>query len=128
MPASFEFSWRDDGILMVKRSGFMTLEEADEYLEATRKAAESAPAMWGIVVDVRDAPPQRGDVQAKIQDVAAFHAAQRGMRRIAVVGSSVLTQMQQKRITTGPGLHDKSKIAFHTDIDEAIRDVKAALG
>jgi len=49
------------------------------------------------------------------------------MRRIAIVGNSALTQMQQKRITTGPGLHDKDKIAFHTDMDEAIRDVKRVL-
>lgn len=39
MPASFELAWRDDGgILMVKRSGLMTLEEADQYVQATRRA------------------------------------------------------------------------------------------
>lgn len=126
MSASFEFAWRDDGILMVRRTGLMTLQDADDYLDATRRAHQDAPQVWGIVVDVRDAPPQTDAVQAKIQDVVQFHVAA-GVRRVAIVGKSVVTQMQQKRITTGPGLHAQDKIGFYTDLDEAISDVKAAL-
>jgi hypothetical protein len=44
MPASFEFTWRDDGILMVKRSGFMTLGHPRRQAGAGVTAVVNAPA------------------------------------------------------------------------------------
>lgn len=124
MSSTFEFNWRDDGILVVKRTGLMTPADADAYFEATRKAQEQAPPVWGMVVDVREAPPQNEQVQAKLQEVVKFHVAN-GVRKVAIVGKSVVTTMQSKRILTGEGLHNE--IDFYTDMDQAIEDVKKAL-
>jgi len=34
--------------------------------------------------------------------------------------------MQQRRVTTAPGMHDPSTVSFHQDLDQAIAEVRNA--
>jgi hypothetical protein len=79
------------------------------------------------VVDGRDAGVQVEQVQDIIQQIIQFVVSQ-GVSRVAmVVASSAVTGMQQRRLTTSPGMHDAETIGFFTDFDEAVADVTQAL-
>lgn len=126
MPGSYEIEWQPGDILLMRRSGFFTVPEAEEYVGAAKDAMATAPEAWGLVVDVRAAPPQSEEVQAILTRLMRFTVS-RGVRRTAVVAAQAVTNLQQKRITTKPGLHDRDAIAFHSSIDDAFDDVRQAL-
>ncbi|MDX6256437.1 MAG: hypothetical protein QOJ11_2771 [Frankiales bacterium] len=126
MAASFEWSWVDDAILLVRRTGLMSVQEAEQLLKATEEATAAAPAVWGMVVDVRDAPPQADAVQSKLRDVVAMHV-ERGVSRVAIVTRGTVTGMQMKRMASEPGMFEVSRVVYFNDLDEAMADMRQAL-
>jgi hypothetical protein len=123
---SFKIEWLPGGVLLQTRTGSLTVEQAEQYVAAAKVAILKAPARWGAVVDTRGAPAQSQEVQELIQGLIKFVVANRVMR-IAMVSTSVITTMQQRRVTTAPGMHDPSTVSFHQDLDEAIADVRSAV-
>jgi hypothetical protein len=126
MTESFSVDWLPDGVLMQRRTGLLTVDQANAYVAAVEKAIETAPSRWGAVVDAREASAQTAEVQAIIQGLIQRVVAKK-VQRIAFVTSSAVTVMQQRRITTAPGMHDPSTVAFHTDLDAAVADVRMAI-
>jgi hypothetical protein len=126
MAGSFTIEWLAGGILLQTRTGSLTVQQAEQYIAAAKLEIAKAPAPWGAVVDTRGAPPQSEDVQELIQGLIKFVVAHKVVR-IAMVSTSVITTMQQRRVTTAPGMHDPSTVSFHQDLDEAIAEVRSAL-
>ncbi len=126
MSGSFKVEWLPGGVLLQTRTGSLTVEQAEQYVAAAKAAVTAAPSRWGAVVDTRGAPAQSEEVQEIIQGLIKFVVANR-VTRIAMVSTSVITAMQQRRVTTAPGMHDPSTVTFHQDLDEAIADVRSAV-
>jgi hypothetical protein len=126
MPGTFHVEWLPGGVLVQTRSGLLSVEQAEQYVAAVEDAVGSAPSPWGAVIDTRSAPAQTEDVQAIIQRLIRFVEAKH-VKRIAIVATSAVTGIQQRRITTAPGMHDPSNVSFHHDFDEAVAEVRAAL-
>ncbi len=127
MTGTFSVEWLADGVLLQRRTGLLTVEEAQEYAAAVKAAIAAPPsARWGSVVDTRSAPPQTEQVQHIIEQLIQS-VVSHGVSRVALVSSSVVTALQQRRVTTSPGMHDPSSVAFFTDFDEALTDVRASL-
>ncbi|HEY5202335.1 MAG TPA: hypothetical protein VIJ31_15660 [Acidothermaceae bacterium] len=57
---------------------------------------------------------------------ASFVVANK-VARIAMVSTSAITAMQQRRVTTAPGMHDPSTVSFHQDLDEAVAEGRNAV-
>jgi hypothetical protein len=126
MAGTFSVEWLSGGVLLQRRSGLLTVDQAREYSAAVERAVTQAPLHWGAVVDARDAVAQTDDVQAIIQSLIQFVVG-KGVQRIAVVTTSAITGLQQRRLTTAPGMHDPSTIAFYGEFDQALADVRAAI-
>ncbi|MGH8889255.1 MAG: hypothetical protein ACRDV3_05760 [Acidothermaceae bacterium] len=126
MAGTFSVEWLPGGVLLQRRSGMLTADQANSYVAAVKQAVKTAPARWGAVVDARNASVQNEDVQAIIQDLIRYVVA-KNVKRVAIVTTSVVTGIQQKRITTAPGMHDPSTVAFYPDYDAALADVRSAL-
>ena len=78
------------------------------------------------MVDAREAVAQTDEVQAIIQGLIQY-VVSKNVTRVAIVTKSALAGIQQKRITTAPGMHDPRTIGFHEDYDAALAEVRAAL-
>ena len=126
MAGSYSVEWRTGGVLLQRRTGLLTAEDARGYAAAVKAALRSVPPSWGAVVDIRDAIAQTEEVQAIIQDLIRYVVSKK-VCRIAFVTKSALTGIQQRRMTTAPGMHDPSTVAFYQDLNEAMDDVRAAV-
>lgn len=126
MTGSFKVEWLDGGILLQTRTGTLTVEQAEQYVAAVKREVSKAPSPWGAVIDTRGAPAQSEEVQAVIQGLIKFVVASK-VARIATVSTSAITAMQQRRVTTAPGMHDPSTVSFHHDLDAAVAEVRNAL-
>jgi hypothetical protein len=123
---TFKVEWLPGGVLLQRRGGLFSVDEANNYVAAVKEAVRSAPARWGAVVDARDAVAQSEDVQAIIQGLIQY-VVSKNVKRVAIVTTSALTGFQQKRITTAPGMHAPATVGFHHDYDAALAEVRAAL-
>jgi hypothetical protein len=85
-----------------------------------------APSPWGAVIDTRGAAARSEEVQEVIQRLIKFVVAAQ-VARIAMVSTSAITAMQQRRVMTAPGMQDPSTVSFHQDIDEAVTQVRNGL-
>jgi hypothetical protein len=126
MSGSFNVEWLAGGVLLQTRSGTLTVEQAEQYVAAVKLEVSKAPSPWGAVIDTRGAAAQSEEVQEVIQRLIKFVVAHK-VARIAMVSTSAITGMQQRRVTTAPGMHDPSTVSFHQDLDEAVADVRNAL-
>jgi len=126
MAGTYSVEWQPGGVLLQRRTGLLTAADAYAYVEAVKIALRTAPAVWGAVVDIRDATAQTEQVQAILQDLIK-HVVSRNVCRIAFVTKSALTGIQQRRMTTAPGMHDPSTVAFYQSLDEAMDDVRLAI-
>lgn len=126
MAGTFSVEWLPGGILLQRRGGLFSVDEANRYVTAVKDAIRSAPPKWGAVVDARDAVAQTDEVQAIIQGLIQYVVA-KNVTRVAIVTKSALAGIQQKRITTAPGMHDPKTIGFHENYDAALAEVRAAL-
>ena len=126
MAGTFSVEWMPGGVLLQRRTGLFTAEQANGYVDAVKEAVKTAPARWGAVVDAREAVAQNEDVQAIIQSLIQY-VVSKNVKRVAIVTTSAVTGIQQKRITTAPGMHDPSTVAFYSDFDAAVADVRKAL-
>jgi hypothetical protein len=126
MTGSFNVEWLPGGVLLQTRTGTLTVQQAEQYVEAVKREVAKAPSPWGAVIDTRGAAAQSEEVQAVIQRLIKFVVAAH-VARIAMVSTSAITAMQQRRVTTAPGMHDPSTVSFHQDIDEAVTEVRNAL-
>jgi hypothetical protein len=126
MAGTFSVEWMPGGVLLQRRTGLLTAEQANGYVDAVKEAVKTAPARWGAVVDAREAVAQNEDVQAIIQSLIQY-VVSKNVKRVAIVTTSAVTGIQQKRITTAPGMHDPSTVAFYSDFDAAVADVRKAL-
>jgi hypothetical protein len=117
MSGTFDVEWQPDGVLLLRRTGLLSLDEGIAYAAAAKKAIRAAPADWAILVDLRDAGA--GDeVRAQIGSIVQY-SVKHNVRQIAVVTMTAAEGIQQRRISTAPNLVDSSVIAFYTDVDEA---------
>lgn len=126
MAGTYKVEWLPGGVLLQRRSGLFTADEANSYVAAVKAAVRSAPPRWGAVVDARDAVAQNDDVQAIIQGLIQY-VVSKNVCRVAIVTKSAMTALQQKRITIAPGMHDPSTVGFHDDYDAALAEVRAAV-
>jgi phage-related minor tail protein len=126
MSGTFSVEWLPGGVLMQRRTGVLTPDQANDYVAAVKRAVEVAPTRWGCVVDTRDAVAQGTDVQEIIQGLITF-VNTKGVRRVALVSTRATTEIQQLRVTTAPGMHDPSTVAVHKDLEQAVADVRAAV-
>jgi hypothetical protein len=126
MSGTFNVEWLPGGVLLQRRDGLLNVEQAKEYVAAVQLAVNAAPAHWGAVIDTRDAVAQGNDVQEVIQGLIQF-VTTKNVLRIALVSSRATTEIQQKRVTTAPGMHDPSIVSSHKDLDEAIAAVRSAV-
>ena len=126
MPGTFTVEWLPGGVLLQRRTGQLTVDQAHEYAAAVEHALDSRPSPWGAVVDGTDAGAQTEEVQAIIQDLIQV-VVSRDVKRVAMVSSKVVVGLQQRRITTAPGMHDDSTVTFFSDVDAAVADVRSAL-
>ncbi len=126
MAGTFTVEWLPGGILLQRRGGLFTVDEAKSYAAAAKAAIKNAPPRWCALVDAREAVAQTDEVQAVIQDLIKYVVAN-NVTRVAIITKSALTGIQQKRITTAPGMHDPKTIGFHHDYDEALAELRAAL-
>jgi hypothetical protein len=126
MSGTFSVEWLPGGVLMQRRTGVLSADQANDYVAAVKRAVEVAPARWGCVVDTRDAVAQATDVQEIIQELIK-HVTARGVLRVALVSTRATTEIQQQRVTTAPGMHDPSTVSTHRDLEAAIADVRAAV-
>jgi hypothetical protein len=126
MTGSFSVEWLPGGVLLQTRTGTLTVEQAEQYVAAAKLEVSKAPSPWGAVIDTRGAAAQSEEVQEVIQRLIKFVVSKK-CARIAMVSTSAITAMQQRRVTTAPGMHDPSTVSFHQDIDEAIAQVRNAL-
>jgi len=126
MTGSFNVEWLPSGVLLQTRTGTLTVQQAEQYVAAVKLEVAKAPSPWGAVIDTRGAAAQSEEVQEVIQRLIKFVVANK-VARIAMVSTSAITAMQQRRVTTAPGMHDPSTVSFHQDLDEAVADVRNAL-
>ncbi len=126
MTGSFNVQWLPGGVLLQTRTGSLTVQQAEQYAAAVKSEVSKAPSPWGAVVDTRGAAAQSEEVQEVIQGLIKFVVAA-NVARIAMVSTSAITAMQQRRVTTAPGMHDPSTVSFHQDLDEAVAEVRNAL-
>jgi hypothetical protein len=124
--ATYTVEWFQPGILLLRRTGLMSVDEASEYAATAARMVATAPVRWGAVVDVRGAVAQTDEVQQIIQRIIQAFVS-KNVARIAMVSSSAITEMQQRRVATEPGMHDPKTLALYRDFDEAVADVKAAI-
>ena len=126
MTGSFNVEWLPGGVLLQTRTGTLTVAQAEQYVAAVKLEVAKAPSPWGAVIDTRGAAAQSEEVQEVIQRLIKFVVAHK-VARIAMVSTSAITAMQQRRVTTAPGMHDPSTVSFHQALDEAVADVRNAL-
>ncbi|HET9186334.1 MAG TPA: hypothetical protein VFN80_00145 [Acidothermaceae bacterium] len=126
MAGTFSVEWLPGGVLLQRRGGLFSVDEANRYVAAVKAAIRSAPPKWGAVVDAREAVAQTDEVQAIIQGLIQY-VVSKNVTRVAIVTKSALAGIQQRRITTAPGMHDPKTIGFHDDYDAALAEVRAAL-
>ncbi len=126
MTGSFNVEWLPGGVLLQTRTGTLTVQQAEQYVAAVKLEVAKAPSPWGAVIDTRGAAAQSEEVQEVIQRLIKFVVANK-VARIAMVSTSAITAMQQRRVTTAPGMHDPSTVSFHQDFDAAVTDVRNAL-
>jgi F0F1-type ATP synthase gamma subunit len=104
----------------------MSVDEASDYAATAARMVTTAPARWGAVVDVRGAVAQTEEVQQIIQRIIQAFVSN-DVARIAMVSNSTITEMQQRRVATQPGMHDPKTLAFYRDFDQAVVDVRTAI-
>lgn len=126
MTGSFNVEWLPDGVLLQTRTGTLTVQQAEQYVAAVKLEVSKAPSPCGAVIDTCGAAAQSEEVQEVIQRLIKFVVANK-VARIAMVSTSAITAMQQRRVTTAPGMHDPSTVSFHQDLDEAVAEVRSAL-
>jgi hypothetical protein len=126
MTGSFNVEWLRGGVLLQTRTGTLTVQQAEQYVAAVKLEVAKAPSPWGAVIDTRAAAAQSEEVKEVIQRLIKFVVANK-VARIAMVSTSAITAMQQRRVTTAPGMHDPSTVSFHQDFDEAVTEVRNAL-
>jgi hypothetical protein len=126
MPGTYEINWDNPSVLHVRRSGLFSIDDAHSYQRDMERALQSAVRPWGIVVDVRGAPAQTPEVQPTLEHVMRSTELA-GVTCVAIVVDSTVTKMQQRRMTTQPGLHAVEAVSFHTELDAALEHVRAAV-
>jgi hypothetical protein len=126
MTGSFNVEWLHGGVLLQTRTGTLTVQQAEQYVAAVKLEVSKAPSPWGAVIDTRGAAAQSEEVQEVIQRLIKFVVANK-VARIAMVSTSAITAMQQRRVTTAPGMHDPSTVSFHQNLDEAVAEVRSGL-
>ncbi len=82
----------------------ISLEEMGNWVEEAKQALTTAPASFGVMVDMRTLKPITPDAQQKMQEgQKAFK--ERGMERSAVALASALVTMQFKKIAQESGIY-----------------------
>lgn len=126
MAGTFEVNWDEPSVLHVRRTGLFSHDDAESYRVTMERVLAGAVPPWGIVVDVRGAPAQIPDVQPILEQVMR-RTEESGVTCVAIVVDSSVTKMQQRRLTTQPGLHAVDAVTFHTELDDALLHVRAAV-
>jgi hypothetical protein len=125
MPDPYEIAWTTGNILVMRRHGYMSIEQANKYFADAKRAIGKARGTWGLVVDTTDAATQSEDVIAVLQEQMNY-TAKSGARRTAIVTGKVVASMQTRRLNAMAG-YAPGAITFHESYDEAYADVQRAL-
>ena len=119
MSGTFSVEWQSDAILLVRRTGVLSVEGGEAYGAAVMEAMRAAPPAWVALVDLRAAGRSGEEVRGQIASIVQF-ALEQHVKQIVIVTSSAVDGLQHRRVTTAPGLLDMSMIAFYTDFDQAL--------
>ena len=85
--------------------GFMLAEEMRAWVEESREVLKTAPASFGVFVDMRSLKPLPADAQAYMQEGQKLYRA-RGMARSVVIVDNAVTKIQFKRIARETGIYE----------------------
>jgi len=85
-------------------SGDITAPEMRDWVaDAKKQLAAPVPAIWGVIVDMRELRPLKQDVQAvMVEGQKAFKM--RGMQRSVVALKDPVTTMQFRRLARASGI------------------------
>jgi hypothetical protein len=125
MSEFYEIAWATETILVMRRRGYLSIEQASKYFADAMRAIDEAPETWGMVVDTREAVAQSEDVTAVLQEQMNY-TARSGACRIAVVTGSTVASMQTKRLNAIAG-YAPDAITFHQSYEDALADVQRAV-
>ncbi|BEP14024.1 hypothetical protein acdb102_23350 [Acidothermaceae bacterium B102] len=115
--SAYEVAWHDH-VLYLRRRGLLNVVEANEYVSAARLAVEQSRGSWGLISDLRGSTAQIQEVQDLIESLVE-DIATRGVQIVAVVVNNLTTQMQQRRLSTGPGKYSDSVLQFFDNMESA---------
>jgi hypothetical protein len=125
MSEPYEIAWATDNILVLRRRGFMSVDQAKSYFAAAKRAFDGAPEKWGLVVDTAEAATQSEEATAVLQEQMSYTASSRA-RRIAIVTGRTVPSMQTKRLNASAGFAPDA-VTYHQFYDDAYADVERAL-
>jgi hypothetical protein len=86
-------------------SEMVNANEMKKWVDESKNAVSSAPNDFGVLIDMRKLSPLATDAQLHMQEGQKIYK-QNGMKRSAVIVSSVLTKMQFQRIAKETGIYD----------------------
>jgi hypothetical protein len=123
--SAYEVVWRGR-ILYLRRRGLLNVVEANDYISSARLAVGQSSGNWAVISDLRGSTAQTQEVQDLVESLVE-HIAARGVQIVAVVVNNLTTQMQQRRLSTGPGKYSDSVLQFFDDMESAEAAVAQAL-
>ena len=85
--------------------GSITKEEMDQWLTESQTALSSAPAEFGVFVDMRTLKPLTPEAQGVLQDGQRAYK-ENGMTRSVVIVNSKILKMQFTRLAKETGIYE----------------------
>jgi hypothetical protein len=85
--------------------GFIQPDEMKTWVDESKKALATAPAKFGIFVDMRELKPLSKDAQEHMQEGQKLYKA-KGMARSVVILANAITKMQFQRIGKETGIYE----------------------
>lgn len=125
MPEPYEVEWAAIDVLVIRRRGFLTLEQAEAYFAEVKREIRKAPIRWGLVVDTSESAAQGEEVTAVLQEQMEYTASS-SARRVSVVTGRAVASMQTKRLNA-TAKYAPDVISFHESFKEAYADVRRFL-
>lgn len=99
----FKIEARPSGFLLTF-SGFIQAEEMKRWVAESKAALKSAPATFGVIVDMSDLKPLPTDAKAVMEEGQRLYK-QAGMRRSYVAVKDAVTAIQFKQIARESGIY-----------------------
>lgn len=88
--------------------GAIDEKEITNWYNESKKQLESAPASFGVLIDMRELQPLLPEAQKIMVDGQGLYK-NKGMQRSAVILNNAVTTMQFKRLAKDSGIFDTEK-------------------